>query len=169
MAKIKVNELSKTLGIKSAELVELLQKAGSTVKSYASTLSDMDMNIILEHYTKKYDDGSDIYEFMKSLCPKVEEKPKGEEKKEEVIEIKAEPKKEKPNHSNEKRYVDTRANTVDLSKHNDAEKIEELAPEIKDTVTNKQKIKKGQKNKAQNKKETFQPQKHVEKKKEKLP
>ena len=32
MAKIKVNELSKTLGIKSAELVELLQKAGSTVK-----------------------------------------------------------------------------------------------------------------------------------------
>ena len=41
MAKIKVNELSKTLGIKSAELVELLQKAGSTVKSYASTLSDM--------------------------------------------------------------------------------------------------------------------------------
>ena len=63
MAKIKVNELSKTLGIKSAELVELLQKAGSTVKSYASTLSDMDMNIVLEHYTKKYDDGSDIYEF----------------------------------------------------------------------------------------------------------
>ena len=87
MAKIKVNELSKTIGVKSAELVELLKDTGSQVKGYSSVLSDMDMNIILEHYTKLYDDGSDIYEFMKSLCPVKVEEPKAEEpKKEEKVE-----------------------------------------------------------------------------------
>ena len=143
MAKIKVNELSKTLGVKSSDLVELLKSAGSAVKGYSSLMSDMDMNIVLEHYTKLYDDGTDIYEFMKSLCPavpEVKEEPKKEEKKAEVEEEK-DPKKQ-PNHSNEKRYVDTRANVVDLDKYKDSEKIEELAPELKDTVTNKQKIKK---------------------------
>ena len=47
------------------------------------------MNIVLEHYTKLYDDGTDIYEFMKSLCPavpEVKEEPKKEEKKAEVKE-----------------------------------------------------------------------------------
>ena len=81
MAKIKVNELSKEIGVKSAEIVELLQGSGSGVKGYSSVLSDMDMNIILEHYTKLYDDGTDVYEFMKSLCPVVVEEPKKEESK----------------------------------------------------------------------------------------
>ncbi len=173
MAKIKVNELSKELGVKSAELVELLRDTGSQVKGYSSVLSDMDMNIILEHFTKLYDDGSDIYEFMKSLCP-VEE-PKKEEPKKEVKNVSEEkepaPVKEsgtKPNRNTEKRYVDTRANVVDLSKYNDSEKIEELAPELKDTVTNKQKIKKGQKNKMQQQKNNFVPKKEEPKKKEKL-
>ncbi len=169
MAKIKVNELSKTLGVKSSELVELLKSAGSAVKGYSSLMSDNDMNIVLEHYTKLYDDGTDIYEFMKSLCPAEPEKKAEPEKEEKKAEVKAEkdPKKQ-PNHSNEKRYVDTRANVVDLDKYKDAEKIEELAPELKDTVTNKQKIKKGPKNKSQAKKEAFVP-KHTEpKKKEKL-
>lgn len=91
MAKIKVNELSKTLGVKSSDLVELLKSAGSAVKGYSSLMSDMDMNIVLEHYTKLYDDGTDIYEFMKSLCPavpEVKEEPKKEEKKAEVKEEK---------------------------------------------------------------------------------
>lgn len=95
MAKIKVNELSKTLGVKSSDLVELLKSAGSAVKGYSSLMSDMDMNIVLEHYTKLYDDGTDIYEFMKSLCPavpEVKEEPKKEEKKAEVKEEK-DPKK----------------------------------------------------------------------------
>ncbi len=179
MAKIKVNELSKAMGVKSSELVELLKAAGSSVKGYSSAMSDMDMNIVLEHYTKLYDDGSDIYEFMKSLCPekkeneeKAEKKAKAAEKSEEAAE--PEEKTEKPekekkaNRSAEKRYVDTRANVVDLDKYKDSEKIEELAPELKDTVTNKQKIKKGPKNKPQMKKEAFVP-KHTEpKKKEKL-
>ena len=85
MAKIKVNELSKELGVKSAELVELLQGGGSQVKGYSSVLSDMDMNIILEHFTRLYDDGTDVYEFMKSLCPAVVEEPKKEEPKKEVV------------------------------------------------------------------------------------
>ena len=173
MAKIKVNELSKELGVKSAELVELLQGGGSQVKGYSSVLSDMDMNIILEHFTRLYDDGTDVYEFMKSLCPAVVEEPKKEEPKKEVVAEKEEkevaPLKEagaKPQRNTEKRYVDTRANVVDLSKYNDSEKIEELAPELKDTVTNKQKIKK--KNKMQQQKNTFVPKKEEPKKKEKL-
>ncbi len=178
MAKIKVSELSKIIGVKSTELVEILKGTGTQVKGSSSTLSDMDMNILLEHYTALYDDGSDIYEFMKSLCPKepeVKEEVKVE-KKEEVktapIDSKEPEKKkeagEKPNRNVEKRYVDTRVNVVDLSKYNDSEKIEEMAPELKDTVTNKQKIKRGQKNKFQQKKEAFVPKKEEAKKKEKL-
>ncbi len=177
MAKIKVNELSKTLGVKSSSLVELLKSAGSSVKGYSSTMSDMDLNIVLEHYTKLYDDGTDIYEFMKSLCPPEEQTEKTEEKKADKKEEKASEKTEKsepeasgrkPKHNNEKRYVDTRANVVDLDKYKDSEKIEELAPELKDTVTNKQKIKKGQKNRNQTKRESFVPKHNEQKKKEKL-
>lgn len=177
MAKIKVNELSKTLGVKSSYLVELLKSAGSSVKGYSSTMSDMDLNIVLEHYTKLYDDGTDIYEFMKSLCPPEEQTEKTEEKKADKKEEKASEKTEKseqeasgrkPKHNNEKRYVDTRANVVDLDKYKDSEKIEELAPELKDTVTNKQKIKKGQKNRNQTKRESFVPKHNEQKKKEKL-
>lgn len=177
MAKIKVNELSKTLGVKSSSLVELLKSAGSSVKGYSSTMSDMDLNIVLEHYTKLYDDGTDIYEFMKALCPPEEQTEKTEEKKADKKEEKASEKTEKseqeasgrkPKHSNEKRYVDTRANVVDLDKYKDSEKIEELAPELKDTVTNKQKIKKGQKNRNQTKRESFVPKHNEQKKKEKL-
>lgn len=177
MAKIKVNELSKTLGVKSSSLVELLKSAGSSVKGYSSTMSDMDLNIVLEHYTKLYDDGTDIYEFMKSLCPPEEQKEEKSEKKADKKQEKASEKAEnsepevsgrKPKHSNEKRYVDTRANVVDLDKYKDSEKIEELAPELKDTVTNKQKIKKGQKNRNQNKRESFVPKHNEQKKKEKL-
>lgn len=177
MAKIKVNELSKTLGVKSSSLVELLKSAGSSVKGYSSTMSDMDLNIVLEHYTKLYDDGTDIYEFMKSLCPPEEQTEKTEEKKADKKEENASEKTEKsepeasgrkPKHNNEKRYVDTRANVVDLDKYKDSEKIEELAPELKDTVTNKQKIKKGQKNRNQTKRESFVPKHNEQKKKEKL-
>lgn len=177
MAKIKVNELSKTLGVKSSSLVELLKSAGSSVKGYSSTMSDMDLNIVLEHYTKLYDDGTDIYEFMKALCPPEEQREEKSEKKADKKQEKASEKAEnsepevsgrKPKHSNEKRYVDTRANVVDLDKYKDSEKIEELAPELKDTVTNKQKIKKGQKNRNQNKRESFVPKHNEQKKKEKL-
>ncbi len=172
MAKLKVNELSKAMGVKSSELVELLKNAGSSVKGYSSALTDMDMNIILEHFTRLYDDGSDIYDFMKALCPKEEPKKaepvKKEEKKEEKAPEKEAAPSEKPKHSSEKRYVDTRANSVDLDKYKDTEKIEELAPELKDTVTNKQKIKKGPKNKPQAKKEAFVPKPAAPKKKEKL-
>ncbi len=175
MAKIKVNELSKEIGVKSSEIVELLKGMGSSVKGYSSAMSDMDMNIVFEHYTKLYDDGTDIYEFMKTLVPEVkEEKVLKEEKKEakpkedndKVAEV--EKIKIQPNHNREKRYVDTRVNAVDLSKYDDAEKIEEMAPEIKDTVTNKQKIKKGQKNRMQTKKDAFVPKHNEQKKKEKL-
>ncbi len=175
MAKIKVSELSKIIGAKSTELVEILKGTGTQVKGSSSTLSDMDMNVILEHYTALYDDGSDVYEFMKSLCPAEPEKkeeapaPKKAEPKAEAAKEDA-PKKEagaKPNRNTEKRYVDTRVNVVDLSKYDDSEKIEEMAPELKDTVTNKQKIKKG-KNKFQQKKEAFVPKKEEAKKKEKL-
>jgi hypothetical protein len=43
------------------------------------------------------------------------------------------------------RYVDTRSNAVDLDVQLAKEKAEELAPEIKDTEMNKQRIKKNKK------------------------
>ncbi|MDP4133650.1 MAG: translation initiation factor IF-2 [Bacillota bacterium] len=176
MAKVRIHEVSKNIGVKSTELLALLEPFGSEAKNHMSTLSDMDMNIILEHYTRLYDNGSDINELLRSLRPVKEEAAtdaKEDGKKETNIasgEEAAQKAEEpaKPKHApKEPRYVDTRANVVDLEKFEDAEKIEEMAPEVKDTITNKQKIKKGPKHRDQVKREPFfaKPQ---EKKKEKI-
>ncbi len=165
MAKPRVHEVVKDLEIKTAkEVVDLLKKYVTAPRSSMSALEPFDMDIILDHYTRMYDDGTTIEEYLEKYRPKeVKEEPKTSEKKKK--EEKQEVRTVKVVH-----HIDTRSNAVDLDKL-DTEKEEALSTiTVKDTDTNKQKIKRG-KNKTSQKKEqrkedfTRAPKKEVKEKK----
>ena len=102
------------------------------------------LDIIFDYYTIKFDDGSDISEFLKQDEQKEEvkpalEKPAKKQNKEQEEEKPAEIKKAKS------RYVDTRSSNVDLDKIDKTEQIEAMLGEdaMKDNSgAGKQKIKK---------------------------
>ena len=165
--KPRIHSVAKELGVDNKELMEVLKKYGMGEKNHMSALTPADMDIIFDYYTHKFDDGSDIGEFLKKA---------EKEKKEEVKEpkkAKEEPVEEEPQDTEIKapksRYVDTRSDVVDLEKMAKTEEIEEkLTDEMqKNGVGGKQKIKKKNKNKQTqtNNKETAAPK---PKKKEKV-
>ena len=165
--KPRIHSVAKELGVDNKELMEVLKKYGMGEKNHMSALTPADMDIIFDYYTHKFDDGSDIGEFLKKA---------EKEKKEEVKEpkkAKEEPVEEEPQDTEIKapksRYVDTRSDVVDLEKMAKTEEIEEkLTDEMqKNGVGGKQKIKKKNKNKQKqtNNKETATPK---PKKKEKV-
>ncbi len=165
--KPRIHSVAKELGVDNKELMEVLKKYGMGEKNHMSALTPADMDIIFDYYTHKFDDGSDIGEFLKKA---------EKEKKEEVKEpkkAKEEPVEEEPQDTEIKapksRYVDTRSDVVDLEKMAKTEEIEEkLTDEMqKNGVGGKQKIKKKNKNKQKqtNNKETAAPK---PKKKEKV-
>ena len=154
MAKVKAYELSKSLGIPSKELVQVLHDYKVSDKSHMSTLDDNELNIIFEYVTQKYQ-----AEDLTIIFPKKEEKapkPKYEKKAKkrddgEVIEIEIPDVSEEVIPARKVRVVDTRANAVDLD-HLDTEKLEELIPEnVKNEGAKKQKIKNNKKNLKSNK------------------
>lgn len=165
--KPRIHSVAKELGVDNKELMEVLKKYGMGEKNHMSALTPADMDIIFDYYTHKFDDGSDIGEFLKKEdaekkkeaeeSKKTEEKPAEEDMQD--TEIKA-PKS---------RYVDTRSDVVDLEKMAKTEEIEEkLTDEMqKSGAGGKQKIKKKNKNKQKqtNNKETTAPK---PKKKEKI-
>lgn len=137
MTKPKIHEISKQFGIPSKELLEVLAKYNVTGKSYMSSLEPGEMDILLEYYTQKNDKGENLEEILRAAHaapePKEEPKPKAEEASA----------PEKVSRKKEVRYVDTRTNAVDLEQQLKTEKAESLVNVlVKDTVTNKQKIKK---------------------------
>ncbi|MBO7208593.1 MAG: translation initiation factor IF-2 [Clostridia bacterium] len=141
VAKIKISSFAKDLGVDKNEVMELLTKFGSKAKTTSSSISNNELDIILEYFTQKHQ----VEEFD-FILKKLDEKPKKEKKKEEV------PTNEEAETTTiskkEKHYVDTRKSNVDLDKY-DTEKIEELVPDnIKsdNLAGGKQKIKKGKKN-----------------------
>ena len=160
MAKVnkpRIHSVAKELNINNKELIEILEKYGMGTKNHMSTLSAADMDIIFDYYTQKFDDGSDINEFLQSGKkeePKKEEAPKKKGKKQEKEEVAAvEEQEELPSKiekENKSRYVDTRQNVVDLEKLNTTERIEKM---VEGTINEdaggagKQKIKKKGKNK----------------------
>lgn len=148
MAKIKINELAKQLGMANKELLATLKENGIEKKSTMSSLDDTEFNILFEVLTKSTDDGKRMEEYLKEqldiiLAEKKEKAPpeNKEEKEEDTIEeplvIETKPVRK------EARHVDTRANAVDLEKFESESKLEELVPEMKESQTKKQKIKKG--------------------------
>ena len=145
--KPRIHSVAKELGINNKELIEILEKYGMGTKNHMSTLLPADMDVIFDYYTIKFDDGSDVSEFLSPAEPQVEEKPAEEKKpkkkeketKTEEAQQPAEIKKAKS------RYVDTRSSNVDLDKLDKTEKIEEMLGEdgMKDnSAAGKQKIKK---------------------------
>ncbi len=147
MSKIKINEMAKNFGMVGKELVAELKKYGIEKKSSTSSLDENELNILFEVMTQKFDDGTPV-EMTKKEKPAPEKKKKtsaketAEEKAEteeitETIEAVAEETKKEP------RYVDTRANAVDLQKFEEESRLQDILPEVDDKTAKKQKIKKG--------------------------
>ena len=63
--KPRIHSVAKELGVNNKELMALLEQYGQGVKNHMSALTEEDMNIIFDYYTQKFDDGSDIGEFLK--------------------------------------------------------------------------------------------------------
>jgi len=82
MAVIKVSEIAKELKLTSTEIIEELGKLGISLKNSSAQLTDEQLGIIFDVFTKMYDMGDEP-------IVKPERKPKKEEKK-------AEPKAEEP-------------------------------------------------------------------------
>ncbi len=88
--KVKISALAKDLGVKGKEIVDYLSSKGVADKSTSATLEDKEINLILNHYTKKYE-VTDISAYFalaakaqKEEAPAVsEEKPVKKEKTEE--------------------------------------------------------------------------------------
>lgn len=158
IAKQKISAISKAIGIPGKEIVKMLSEVMGISKSTASSLDVDEMSVVMEYYTQKFDDGTPIEEYIAECREKMqkEQEKKEEASKKETIEEAPEETVITP-HKNV-RYVDTRTNAVDLDVQLAKEKAEMLAPEIKDTETNKQRIKKNNKNKQQGQKKMQQMQ-----------
>ena len=146
MNKPKVSAVAKAIEGPAKEVAALVTKYIGKNRNSQSSLEQAEMDIVLEFYTQKYDDGTPIEQYIEESRPKEEPKPAPEPKakKEERPQQAAEaaPKKTR-------RYVDTRANVIDMEKQLAKEKAEALAPDIKDSVVGKQKIKKKNNNQSQ--------------------
>ena len=150
IAKQKISAISKAIEIPSKEIVKMLSDVMGITKSTAASLDVVEMSVVFDYFTQKFDDNTTIEDYVNSYHQeKAKEEVVVEEAAiEEPIEIITTQKKV--------RYVDTRTNAVDLDVQIAKEKAEELAPEIKDTDTNKQRIKKN-KNPKQSQKKNQQP------------
>jgi translation initiation factor IF-2 len=175
MTKIKAYEISKGFGIPSKEVVKILHDYNVSDKNHMSALDENELNVIFEYITQKnqVEDFSAL--FVKVEQPvvedKVEEKTEKTPKKNTPKEsLEADPTfSDEPIHTRKTRVVDTRANNVDLDRL-DNEKLEELVGDIvKDTESNKQKIKSSKKNKlSKDKQGPKEPEKPVKKEKKEV-
>lgn len=166
IAKQKVSAVAKAIEIPGKEIVKILKDVMGISKSSASSLDADEMSVVMEYYTQKFDDGTTIEEYVEACRAMQKEKEKEAEEKA-AAERKAAPEEDFTPHKNV-RYVDTRTNAVDLDVQLAKEKAEKLAPEIKDTETNKQRIKKNNKNKQPMQKKAVQKPEPPKPKKEKL-
>ena len=140
---VRVRDMAKELGIKSATLLEFLKEYGTSAKNSMSQLSVHDMDIVLEYYTLQVNNAIKAEDFI--VRGQAKQKPAEEEapvaaapeaeaapKKEKVTAPPPPPpKKEKKGPVQEKktvkaeRRVDTRASSFDLEKIEAVNKIEE--------------------------------------------
>ena len=181
VAKIKISEVAKDFGMAGKDMLAYLKNIGIEKKSTSGSIEPAELNALFESIIKESVTEEDIAVLLVKGASaeenKEEKQDKAEEKKEEMKEKPAKKVKEESapvqedevpetteDSSEERTYVNTRIDDVDLKKFDDAEKIEELVSDIKDDETQgrKQKIKKN-KNVKQNKPlEVKQPKKTVE-------
>ena len=145
ISKQKISAIAKDINVPGKEIAKMLTEVAGITKSSAASVDAYEMSIIMEYYTQKFDDGTTMEEYVTAYQAKVEEQKKEEKakkaKEQPVVEELTE---EDTVISTKKsvRYVDTRTNAVDLDMQLAKEKAEQLAPEMKDTETNKQRLKK---------------------------
>ncbi len=166
IAKQKISALAKAINVPGKEISKVLSDILGITKSTASNLEVSEMSVVLEYYTQKFDDGTPIEEYIAAQKEKMKEEEEKQQAKEESVDEIIKDNEEIVPHKTV-RYVDTKTNTVDLDVQLAKEKAEELAPEIKDTDTNKQRIKKN-KQKQPQKKMAQKPEPPKPKKVEKL-
>lgn len=101
--KIKLSDAAKDLNVSSQEIMDFFAEKGDTKKKASTSLTEEEMNIVLEHYTKLHEVKTfDEYFASKNDPkpepkeePKAEKKPKTEKKTEKAEKTaKAAPKKE---------------------------------------------------------------------------
>ena len=169
IAKQKISAIAKDINIPGKEIVKMLAEVAGITKSTAASLDVDEMSLVMEYYTQKFDDGTSIEEYINAHQQKVEEKKKAEKAAAPAEEISPEESVDEVISTQKNvRYVDTRTNAVDLDMQLAKEKAEQLAPEIKDTETNKQRVKKNKnKQQPQKKNQPRQPEMQKPKKEEK--
>ena len=172
ISKQKISAIAKDINIPGKEIAKMLTEVAGITKSSAASVDAYEMSIIMEYYTQKFDDGTTMEEYVTAYQAKVEEQKKEEKAKKAKEQPAAveELTEEDTVISTKKsvRYVDTRTNAVDLDMQLAKEKAEQLAPEIKDTETNKQRLKKNKnKQQPQKKNQPKQPEMQKPKKEEK--
>ena len=159
--KIKINELSKSLGLVGKEVLAVLNKHGIEKKSTVSSLTEAEANFMLDYFTMQYDDGVSLDELFE---PKQQEVPETAEKTADEVEEIVSEAKEEDAVGKQARYVDTRTNNVDLEK---LEKLEKITEELStDTLEEKAAPKKAKPKKQQ--KQQKQQKKSQDNSKEKL-
>ena len=171
ISKQKISAIAKDINIPGKEIAKMLTEVAGITKSSAASVDAYEMSIIMEYYTQKFDDGTTMEEYVTAHQAKAEEQKKEEKAKKTKEEPIAEELTEEDTVISTKktvRYVDTRTNAVDLDMQLAKEKAEQLAPEIKDTETNKQRLKKNKnKQQPQKKNQPKQPEMQKPKKEEK--
>ena len=174
IAKQKISQIAKDINIPGKEIVKMLAEVAGITKSTAASLDVEEMSLVMEYYTQKFDDGTSIEDYVNAHQEKIaeERKAKKEAELKEEAPLEEEALDEVISTKKTVRYVDTRTNAVDLDMQLAKEKAEELAPEIKDTETSKQRVKKN-KNKQQPQKknqpkQSEMPKPKKEEKQEKL-
>ncbi len=172
IAKQKISAIAKDINIPGKEIAKMLTEVAGITKSSAASVDAYEMSIIMDYYTQKFDDGTTMEEYVTAHQTKAEEQKKEEKAKKakEQPEVTEELTEEDTVISTKKsvRYVDTRTNAVDLDMQLAKEKAEQLAPEMKDTETNKQRLKKNKnKQQPQKKNQPKQPEMQKPKKEEK--
>ena len=136
LQKVKVHEIAKDLGLGSKDVIALLENYGIAVKN-STVLEEKNLDIIFEVLSRKYDKGGEMdipnsnFEYgIIEEAPVVVEKPEApkKEKKEVKEEAPVQPKKERV-----AVVVNTKTSTVDVSRIEKVERIEEMVSDkIKD-------------------------------------
>lgn len=125
--KPRVYTISRSLGLQNKEILDILVKYNMSAKNHMSTLSEIEMDLIFDYFTQKYDDGSDISEFLSASDGAEDEAAAIDEAADESADAKA-PLPEEEASAPRARYVNTRPTVVDLDKL-DTAKAESLVPE----------------------------------------
>ena len=143
--KIKLSDAAKDLNIPSQKLIDFFAEKGDTKKKAATSLTEEEMNLVLEHYTKEHEVKS-LDEYFASKDdprpePAKEEAPKAEPKKEKkpaekkkpapAKEKAAEPKKEAAPKKEEKPVEKSEAPEKKPEVKAEPEKKEAPKPEVK--------------------------------------